>query len=96
VFRKNEKGEITLQTTEIEQVIRTFITENFLYGNSEQLTNDLPLLGNVIDSTGVIELIGFVQQHFAISVEDEEVVSDNFGSVKSVVSFVEKKLEGNR
>ena len=96
MFRKNEKGEITLQTTEIEQVIRTFITENFLYGNSEQLTNDLPLLGNVIDSTGVIELIGFVQQHFAISVEDEEVVSDNFGSVKSVVSFVEKKLEGNR
>lgn len=83
-----------MQTTEIEQVIRTFITENFLYGNGEQLTDDLPLLGNVIDSTGVIELIGFVQQHFSISVEDEEVVSDNFGSVKSVVSFVEKKLNG--
>jgi acyl carrier protein len=83
-----------LQATEIEQVIRTFITENFLYGNSEQLSNDLPLLGNVIDSTGVIELIGFVQQHFDISVGDEEVASDNFGSLESVVSFVEKKLNG--
>ena len=85
-----------MQTTDIEQVVRTFITENFLYGSSEQLTDDLPLLGNVIDSTGVIELIGFVQQRFSISVEDEEVVSDNFGSIKTVVSFVQKKLNGTR
>ena len=85
-----------MQTTDIEQVVRTFITENFLYGSSEQLTNDLPLLGNVIDSTGVIELIGFVQQRFSISVEDEEVVSDNFGSIKTVVAFVQKKLNGTR
>ncbi len=85
-----------MQTTDIEQVVRTFITENFLYGSSEQLTDDLPLLGNVIDSTGVIELIGFVQQRFSISVEDEEVVSDNFGSIKTVVSFVQKKLNSTR
>ena len=81
-----------MQTTDIEQEIRTFITEKFLFGRSEALTDDVPLLGNVIDSTGVIELIGFVQERFAISVEDEEVMADNFGSVKNVVAFVEKKL----
>jgi acyl carrier protein len=81
-----------MQTTDIEQEIRTFITENFLFGRNEALTDDVPLLGNVIDSTGVIELIGFVQDRFAISVDDEEVMTDNFGSVKNVVAFVEKKL----
>jgi len=81
-----------MQTTDIEQEIRTFITETFLFGRSEALTDDVPLLGNVIDSTGVIELIGFVQERFAISVEDEEVMADNFGSVKNVVAFVENKL----
>ena len=59
---------------------------------SDALNEDTPLLGNVIDSTGVIELIVFVQQRFTISVEDEEVMTDNFGSVKNVVTFVEKKL----
>jgi acyl carrier protein len=81
-----------LQTTDIEQEVRSFITENFLFGRNEALTDDVPLLGNVIDSTGVIELIGFVQDRFAISVDDEEVMTDNFGSVKNVVAFVEKKL----
>jgi acyl carrier protein len=81
-----------MQTADIEQEIRTFITENFLIGRSEALSDDVPLLGNVIDSTGVIELIVFVQERFTISVEDEEVMTDNFGSVKSVVAFIERKL----
>jgi acyl carrier protein len=81
-----------VQTTDIEQEIRSFIAESFLMGGSDALNEDTPLLGNVIDSTGVIELIVFVQQRFTISVEDEEVMTDNFGSVKNVVAFVEKKL----
>jgi len=61
-------------------------------GSSDVLNEDTPLLGNVIDSTGVIELIVFVQERFTISVEDEEVMTDNFGSVKNVVTFIERKL----
>ena len=81
-----------MQTTDIEQEIRSYITETFLFGNSEGLNEDAALLGNVIDSTGVIELIMFVQQRFSITVEDDEVMKDNFGSVKNVVAFIEKKL----
>jgi acyl carrier protein len=81
-----------MQATEIEQEIRSFLIEKFLFGRSEGLTDDVPLLGNVIDSQGVIELIVFVQERFAIEVGDEEVTTDNFASVKSVVTFIEKKL----
>ena len=81
-----------MQTMDIEQEIRNFVIQNFLMGSSEALNDDAPLLGNVIDSTGVIELIVFVQERFTISVEDDEVMTENFGSVKNVVTFIEKKL----
>jgi acyl carrier protein len=81
-----------MQTTEIGQEIRTFLTERFLFGRNEALSDDLPLLGNVIDSQGVIELVVFVQDRFSVVVDDEEVTTDNFESVKSVVTFIEEKL----
>jgi acyl carrier protein len=83
-----------IQATEIEQEIRNFLTEKFLFGRSEALNDNAPLLGNVIDSQGVIELIVFVQDRFAITVDDEEVTTDNFASVKSTVAFIEGKLRG--
>jgi|HubBroStandDraft_1064217.scaffolds.fasta_scaffold04993_2 acyl carrier protein len=81
-----------IQTTEIEQEIRSFLTEKFLFGHSEALTNDVTLLGDVIDSQGVIELIVFVQERFNVTVEDEEVTTDTFASLKTTVAFIEKKL----
>jgi acyl carrier protein len=88
----NQGEHMPIQTTEIEQDIRSYLTEEFLFGRGEALTDDAPLLGNIVDSQGVIELIVFVQQRFKIEVADEEVTTDNFASVKSVVAFIEKKL----
>lgn len=82
-----------MQTTDIEQEIRNYIAETFLLGSSATLNDDTPLLGNVIDSTGVIQLIMFVQERFGITVEDAEAMTDNFGSVRIVVDFIEKKLQ---
>jgi acyl carrier protein len=81
-----------MQATEIEQEIRNFLTEKFLFGRSDALNDDTPLLGNVIDSQGVIELVVFVQERFDIAVDDEEVTTDIFASVKSTVAFIEEKL----
>ncbi len=81
-----------MQTTEIGNDIRKFLIEEFLFGGGQTLSDDVPLLGNVIDSQVVIELVSFVQQRFKIEVDDEEVTTDNFGSIKSVVALVEKKL----
>jgi len=83
----------TMQKTEIEREIRTFLVNNFLFGRADALNDDAALLGGVIDSTGVIELVMFLQEKFSITVEDEEVaVPENFDSLKNVVAFVEGKL----
>lgn len=83
-----------LATTEIAQEIRNFITESFLFGNSEALNEDVPLPGSVIDSQGVIELVAFIQQRFDIELQDDEVTVDNFTSVNSTTALIEKKLRG--
>jgi len=83
---------LKIQTTEIGQEIRTFLVDNFLFGRSEELRDDAPLLGDVIDSTGVVELVVFLQERFEITVGDEEVTTENLGSVQNAVAFIEKKL----
>jgi acyl carrier protein len=83
-----------LQTTEIEQEVRNFLTERFLFGDSGALNENVPLLGNVIDSQGAIELVAFIQQRFNIEVQDEEVTIGNLTSVRSVTGLIENKLRG--
>lgn len=82
-----------MQTTDIHQEIQTFLMDNFFVGRAEELRDDEPLLGNVIDSTGVMELVMFLQDRFAITVEDGEVTTENLDSLKNAVSFVKRKLQ---
>ena len=84
-----------MQTTDIEQDIRTFLTENFMVGSNEPLRDEDSLLGNVVDSNGVLELVMFLQDRFAITVEDDEVTTENLDSVRNVVEYVGRKL-GNK
>ena len=52
-----------------------------------------PLLEKgILDSTGVLELVGFIEENFAISVEDVELLPDNLGSVDNIVKYVERKV----
>jgi acyl carrier protein len=81
-----------MQTTEIEQEIRTFLVDNFLFGRAEGLKESDSLLGNVIDSTGVLELVMFLQDRFGITVEDDEVTTENLDSLQNAVAFVERKM----
>ena len=82
-----------MQTTDIEHEIRTFLVNNFLCGRDEGLRVEEPLLGNVIDSTGVMELVMFLQERFAITVEDDEVTTENLGSMKNAVAYVDRKVQ---
>lgn len=81
-----------METTDIGQEIRSYLSEEFLFGRTENLNDDTPLLGNVIDSQGVIELVSYVQQRFKIEIDDEDVTTDNLATLKSVVALIEKKL----
>jgi acyl carrier protein len=81
-----------MHTTDIEHEIRGFLVETFLFGRNEELRNDAPLMDKVIDSHGVVELVVFLQERFALRVEDEQVTTDNLDSVDKAVAFVARKL----
>ena len=71
--------------------IRTFVRESF-YADA-RLADDTSLLETgTIDSTGVLELITFVEQRFGIEVGEREILPGNFDSITRVASFVERKL----
>jgi acyl carrier protein len=91
-YQKPEEGNMQMQVSEVEGKIRSYLIEEFLFGRSETLNEDTPLLGNVIDSQGVIQLVSFVQQQFNIEIADEEVTTENLATLKTVVTLVDKKM----
>ena len=73
--------------------IRSYILENFLFTNSADAfaDSDSFLERGIIDSTGVLELIYFVEEQFGIKVADKEMVPGNFDSVNNIAAFVQSK-----
>lgn len=72
--------------------IRNFIVENYLFGNAKGLQDDTSFLEEgIIDSTGILELIAFIEEQFEIEVEDDEIIPENLDSVNKVIVFLEKK-----
>jgi acyl carrier protein len=82
-----------MSNSEIEKQIREYLIKNFLFGRAEALKDDTVLLGNIIDSTGTLELIGFLQENFSITMDDEDMVPENLDSISRVVAYVESKLQ---
>lgn len=73
--------------------IKAFIVENFLFEKDDGLKNDSSFLDEgIIDSTGILELVGFLEKEFSISVEDEELVPENLDSINNVVAYLERKM----
>ena len=78
---------------ELNNKIRTFVVENFLFGNNENLEDNTSFLDEgVIDSTGVLELVGFIEEEFAITVEDEELIPENLDSINNVTAYLQSKI----
>ena len=73
--------------------IRQFIIDNFLMGqDSDSLKDDSSFLEEgVIDSTGVLELVGFLEENYEIKVEDEELIPENLDSIKNICAYLETK-----
>ena len=77
----------------VEARIQRFILENFLFSdNGDLLKDDASFLEEgIVDSTGVLELVMFVEETFGIQVEDEEGLPDNFDSVERLKRYVQMK-----
>jgi acyl carrier protein len=78
----------------IEREIRDFLRENFpLSADGVTLERDDSLIEvGVIDSTGVLELIGFIEERYEVEIRDEEVLPENLDSIGSIIRFVGEKL----
>lgn len=92
-LRPKHGGQSDMEITSIEQEISRFVKDQFFFGRSEELSPSMSLLGTVLDSTGILVLVGYVQERFGITVEDDDVVPGNFDSVSSATAYVAKKLD---
>jgi acyl carrier protein len=73
--------------------IRTFIIENFLFGDTASMPDDRASLldSGVLDSTGVLELVGFIEETWDFEMADAEIVPPNLDSVLKIAAFVMSK-----
>ena len=73
--------------------IRAFVVENFLFGSDENLEDNTSFLDEgIIDSTGILELVNFLEEEFSITVEDEELIPENLDSINNVTAYLVQKL----
>ena len=78
---------------EIISRLRSYVTDNFLYMRKDFEFQDTDsLMGRgIVDSMGVVELLTFVQNEFGITVDDDEITDDNFGTLWVIGRFVHRK-----
>ena len=82
-----------ISEADIKKKLDSFIRNNFLLGDETQTLDDDDsfLEKGIIDSTGVLELVNFIEETFNINVEDEDLVPDNLDSLNKMTSYIRKK-----
>lgn len=85
---------VTEDTNATERSVRDFIISNFLFGvdDGSLKREDSFLQNGVIDSTGVLELVAFLEHSYRIKVNDHELTATNLDSIQNVVAYVGRKL----
>lgn len=76
----------------VAQGVRAFIVENFLLGQDSGFDNGESLLETgIIDSTGIMHVVAFLEERFGIAVEDDDLVADNLDSIERIAGFIGRK-----
>ncbi len=78
---------------QIEEKVRRFVIDNFLFGQDDgQLENDTSFLqAGIVDSSGVLELVVFIEETYGIKIDDDELIPENLDSINSVSRYVTGK-----
>lgn len=81
--------------TELEERVRNLIVENLQWnGSRSELSSDYDLIANhVIDSMEMLKFIPLIEEEFQITIDDTELIPDNFSTVGNVAAFVASKRE---
>lgn len=83
----------SLQDT-LRDRVRAFIAENFYVPDMAKLADESSLVElGIVDSTGILEVLGFLETTFDIQVEDSEAIPANLDSIRNIVAFVGRKLD---
>ena len=79
---------------DIPSTIRQFIREKFVFSSEDTSFDDQAsfMETGLVDSTGVLEIIQFIEENFGIAVQDEELIPENLDSVDNLSNFVSRKL----
>jgi acyl carrier protein len=81
-----------MASSPVEQQLAEYIEKEIAYDRAQgHIAPDEPLLEGLIDSTAMLRLVLFIEERFGVRVEDEELVPENFESVRSLSDFVESK-----
>jgi acyl carrier protein len=73
--------------------IRGFIVDTFLLGDDDGFDDTDSLIdGGIVDSTGVMEIVAFLEETYGITIDDDELVADNLDSVERLTKLVDSKL----
>ena len=83
----------TVPAATVSDVIINFIKENFIRGRSTaEIAPDESLIDSrIIDSTGILELVMFLEEKYSITIEDEELIPENLDTVNNLTNFLERK-----
>ena len=76
-----------------EKKIRNYILENYLFTDDQSALDngDSFLNKGILDSTGILEVIYFLEEDFGVKIEDEEMIPENLDSVNNIVAFLKRK-----
>ena len=79
---------------DVKAKVRDYIVANFIMGgNAQPLKDDDSFMeGHVVDSTGFLELVAFLEETYAFSVADDEMVPENLDSLDNIDAYVQRKL----
>ena len=78
--------------SDMKESIRSYIVENFLFGQDEDFANDTSFLEKgILDSTGVLELVAHLEETYDIKVGDDELTPDNLDSVELICEYLQRK-----
>lgn len=79
----------------VAQGVRDYILQNFLFTDDQSAIadGDSFLTKGIVDSTGMLEIIYFLEDEYGIKIEDEEMVPENLDSVDNIVAFVARKTQ---
>jgi acyl carrier protein len=76
--------------------VREFVLENFFFGDGEVLKYGTSFMEEgIIDSTGILELVFFIEETFGFSIEDDELIPENMDSLQNITGFIDRKLNAN-